>query len=138
MFADDLAKQLSRELELDPPLAPNEEGEYGFMLGDRLMIALKPHESGMALSTVVGNYPADDSPDQEKLFRHLLEANLLGQGTGRGCLSITPTEREVRLTLSLPIEVPYSEWREYLEEFLNFAEYWRTELATYPPSSPNA
>lgn len=131
MFIDDFAKQLSRELQLNPPLVPDERGLFSLRVGSKLHVTLSPHEAGLAIAADVGRPLPENSERREELFRWLLLANLLGQGTGRGMLGLDSKGERVQLVLALPYEIPYLECRQYFEEFLNFAEYWLGEIEEF-------
>jgi hypothetical protein len=131
VFVADFARQLTLELALDPPLAADEAGNFYLGIGPHLPIVISPYESGLAMRADLGSCPEEGSARREELFKLLLLANLLGQGTGRAVLGLDERGEQIRLLLALPYEVPYSECRDHLEGFLNFAEYWYRQLEDF-------
>ena len=69
-------------------------------------------------------------PDKhrEDMFMHLMKANLLGQGTGGSVISLDEEENYLTLSLTLSYEVNYLEFKENLEDFVNYIIYWRDEI----------
>ncbi len=61
----------------------------------------------------------------------LMKANFLGQGTGGGALGLKEDESSLTLSLSLPYEMNYKVFKDSLEEFANFIDYWKKELARH-------
>lgn len=97
-----------------------------FYLND---VTLKEPEDGkFYLFSKLGQVPKEKKDD---LFLYLMQANLLGQGTGLSTLGISDDEKSLTLSLSLPYEVNYREFKEILEEFLNYQDYWRKEIVRF-------
>ena len=63
----------------------------------------------------------------ETLLMKMMEANFLGQGTGGGVLGMKEDETFLTLSLDLPYEVNYTSFKEAVEEFINYLEFWKTE-----------
>lgn len=117
--------QLVQDLEF-PPLSPKDkEGRYQISLTPQLTIFVKELNPGIFFEAVIGALPKEK---REELFIFLMKANLLGQGTGGAVLSLDAEEKFLTLSLSLPYDMNYKSFKENLEEFANFMDYWKEEL----------
>ncbi|NGX34000.1 MAG: hypothetical protein K1060chlam1_00345 [Candidatus Anoxychlamydiales bacterium] len=69
-------------------------------------------------------------PDEKKedLFIYLMRANLLGQGTGRCRIGLDMEEKFLTLSYLIDYEVNYIEFKEKLEDFTNYINYWKKEI----------
>ena len=95
----------------------------------KVMIASFPIEiikldPGVHLSATVAPLP---TKDREDFLLKVTEANFLGQGTGGGVLGLKEDESFLTLSLSLPYEMSYRSFKDTIEEFVNFLEYWKKE-----------
>ncbi len=68
--------------------------------------------------------------DEEKLFAYLLQANFLGQGTGNSVIGLHPDEKTIVLISSFFSEVNYPDFKEHLEEMVNYIDYLTEHLAS--------
>jgi len=60
-----------------------------------------------------------------------MHANLLGQGTGGAALGWEEDENLLTLSLAIPYEINYTEFKQNVEEFANFTAYWKEELKQF-------
>lgn len=84
---------------------------------------LKP--KGIFISSILSPVP---TLKKEEIFLRLMEANLLGQGTGGGVISLDTQENFLTLSLDLPYEMDYVKFKEQIEDFVNYLSYWREEI----------
>jgi len=89
------------------------------------MIKLDP---GAHFSALVAPLP---TKEKEEFLLKLMQANFLSQGTGGGALGLKEDESFLTLSLSLPYEMNYRAFKDRIEEFVNFLEYWKSETARY-------
>lgn len=80
---------------------------------------------GMYLRSVLGPLPEEE---REEKLAHYSFANLLGQGTGRARLGLDAAGKAVTLTMHTPEDMSYTHFKECIEEFANFVDYWKEEL----------
>ena len=126
-----LLRQLSEELEL--PLSPKDEkGMFHLEINAELKIALKELEPGAFLFTKIGLCPTEK---KEELFLLLMRANLLGIGTGGSVLALDEDEKFLTLSFVLPYDVNFKTFKETVEDFSNFVDYWRGELLKFEQSA---
>jgi len=118
-------QQLILDLELEP-IAPKDENQQFFIpINEKLKICVKELEPGFLFRSTIGLCP---TLKKEELFIWLMKANFLGQGTGGGILGLDPEEKWVVFSLSLPFEMNYKTFKEALEDFANYSDYWKEEL----------
>ena len=82
--------------------------------------------AGIALRAAVAPCP---SQKREDLFIQLMQANFLAQGTGGAAIGLDRNEKNLSLSLKLPYELTYMSFKEHLEIFANYLEYWRSTLS---------
>jgi hypothetical protein len=81
---------------------------------------------GILFKSIVGTLILNS--DRESVFSHFMQANFLGQGTGGAVLSLDPDEKFLTLSLTIPYEGNYRIFRDKLEDFINYLEFWKSEL----------
>ena len=59
---------------------------------------------------------------------YLMKANLLGQGTGGATLAMDENENFLTLSLVLPYDMNYKTFKDALEDFANYLDFWKAEL----------
>ncbi|MBI5274591.1 MAG: type III secretion system chaperone [Chlamydiales bacterium] len=67
----------------------------------------------------------------ESFFMYIMSANYLGLGTGKSIIGLEPNEKFLTLSMAIPYEENYMEFKELLEEFLNHLQYWKDQIETY-------
>lgn len=123
-----LLRQLSEEFSLGVPPERSKENTYPLTLSPRMQIDIQPLDPGLAFSAPLE--PLQDSK-REELFIYLMRANFLGQGTGEGVISLDPDEKLLTLSLVVPYDVDYKTFKSDLENFANYVDFWRQELAYF-------
>jgi Tir chaperone protein (CesT) family len=118
-------KTLSEELNLAPSFQQNKEQFYAVFLNPELEIKVKELDPGMLFFGKVGPCPA---LKKEELFIYLMKANFLGQGTGGASLGFDEIGNCLTLSLILPYDLNYKLFRDALEDFVNYIDYWKAEL----------
>lgn len=116
--------KFQQEMGIERSLQSEIPGTYLLPLDEGLTIQLSSLEEGVSLSCQLLKCPKEN---QEELYTHLLLANLFGQGTAGAVLALS--ENGDFLTLSHPIDhaLPYKEFKDVLEEFINSVDFWRQE-----------
>lgn len=89
------------------------------------MIKLDP---GAHFSAKIAPLP---TKEKDEFMLKLMQANFLGQGTGGGTLGLKEDESFLTLSLSLPYEMNYRAFKDAVEEFVNYLEYWKAETARH-------
>jgi hypothetical protein len=118
--------QLVKELGLGTPVF-EKDGSCQLEISSYPVKIVK-QESGAYLSALVAPPPPKE---MEEYLLKLMQANFLGQGTGGAVLGMTEDESFLTLSLNLPYEINYRAFKDTIEEFINYLEYWKTETAKY-------
>lgn len=121
-------KTLMQELELNATLSKDENRMVQLQINPTLLISFKELDPGIYLSSTLGSCPKEK---REELFMWLMKANFLAQGTGGGTIALDPDENNLTLSLVLPYDMNYKTFKENLEDFANFVDYWKEELVRY-------
>ncbi len=101
-------------------------GTYYIKIGNEFDVWIKALEPGIVLKSVISSLTTGS--DHETLFIYLMKANFIGQGTGGGVISLDPEEKFLTLSLIMPYEVNYRIFRDRLEDFVNYLDFWKSEL----------
>ena len=118
-------KQLSEEFDL--PMRPHLDKDKFFVLSFNpdLTIKLKEEDPGLILFAQIGATP---QVKKEEFFSYVMRANFLGQGTGGATIGLDETESFLTLSSVLPYDMNYKMFRDTVEDFANYVDYWKTEL----------
>ena len=117
-------KRLAEDLEL-PPFPPKDSNSCVLLpLAKDLMVSIKALRSGLAFFASVAPAPLQK---KEEAFMYFMKANLLGQGTGDQVLGLDPEEKSLTLSCVIPYDMDYKEFKEKIEDFANYLDYWRLE-----------
>jgi hypothetical protein len=101
-------------------------GDFVVHINDQIDIWLRDLKPGISVKSLIGNIPTIS--DKEEFFSYLCRANYIGQGTGGSVISMDPNEKFLTLSIILTYEVNYRIFRDKLEDFLNYLEFWKSEL----------
>ena len=64
-----------------------------------------------------------DGLDEEKVYSYLMQANYLGQGTGKSAIGIHPNDKFITLSYLLLFDLDYAYFKERIEEMVNYIDY---------------
>lgn len=122
---DYLMQQLSLELQIDPPLKAEVRGTYVIPIEEDLSITVTVLPlQGIMLSSTLGKIPGGH---EEAFFEGMLRGNLFGDGTHGAVLGISPDGANFTLNQIVERRIDYSEFRNIFEDFINTADFWRSE-----------
>lgn len=85
-------------------------------------------DSEHTLSCHIGPLP---ERNREDFYLLLMRANFLGQGTGGHVLGMDNEEKYLTLSSKIPYDVNVKGFKDYVEDFVNFVDYWREQLARH-------
>ncbi len=125
-------QELYEKFEIQATPNKGKAGVYELTLNAQHVIQVEPLTPGFSLSSSITALP---HLSREALFIYLMKANFLGQGTGGSVIGIDHTEKFLILSLTIPYELNYRMFEEKLENYINFLEYWRTEIEYYNNNS---
>lgn len=75
-----------------------------------------------------------ENVDEEKLFSYLMNANFLGQGTGRSVLGLHPNNMTIVLSQVIFFEIDYADFKDRIEEMVNYIDYLTGHLLSKIPT----
>ncbi|MCB1180448.1 MAG: type III secretion system chaperone [Chlamydiia bacterium] len=126
--------QLTQEFGWDP-VARNDDGSYSLSLDPNLQIVLRENElRGITLLSSLASLP--ENGREEYLIR-AMTANLFGAETGGAVLGLDREGKVIFLSTFLGENLSYRDFRERLEDFVNYAESWRNETLGFVPNKVN-
>jgi hypothetical protein len=106
----------------------SEEGERSLLritVPPSIEIEVELGERGGEMRVLLAPLPEEG---REVVLSHLMQANYLGQGTGGGVLGIAEESGTITFSRRLQRDIGSKELQERIEEFVNYAEYWREQL----------
>ncbi|MEM8727954.1 MAG: type III secretion system chaperone [Chlamydiota bacterium] len=129
MKIEALIDKLSSELKLEVVPQKDRKDLYTLKIGSSPRVSIKELEPGAFFEARI--FPIPKQENKEALFIYLMKANLLGQGTGGAVIGIDHSEKFFSLTLTLPFEIDYRIFHDSLEDYLNYIDYWKEEIAIF-------
>lgn len=117
--------QLIEELGLASTNVQDPSGYFSLTFKENLTIFLRDLSPGFALKALICPLP---EKGREDLFIYLMKANLLGQGTGDQILGADPNEKFLTLSRTISYEIDYINFKEILENFVNYFAFWKGEI----------
>ena len=124
---DRLLEQLYQELNLGLVPPEDEKKSRAVKIGE-LSFSVKELDPGIFFfGTIAPPAPAK----KEEFFTWIMKANFLGQGTGGAAIGLEEDESVLTLSQALPYDMNYKAFKEALEDFANFLQYWKKEVARF-------
>lgn len=121
----DLLNELALSLELAPPPPAEKKRPIHMELSPYHAIDFRELAKGFSMWSRIGECPAKNKED---FYLYAMRANFLGQGTGNYVLGIDPEEKHLTLSSHLPYEMDFKKFKETVEDFVNFVDYWKEAL----------
>jgi len=123
----DFVKKLCEDINLQMPEMEKDKS-YILAITDDIEIKVWDLEPGFYLHNDLILCPAQK---KENLFIYLMRANHLGQGTGGSRIGLDKEEKFLTLSYNIAYEVKYIEFKDKVEDFVNYIVFWRNEIETY-------
>jgi hypothetical protein len=117
-------EKLCKSLSLEIPKKEKDKS-YTIKINDMLEIKIWSLDPGFYFHSNIIQCPQEK---REELFTYLMRANLLGQGTARNKIGLDKEEKFLTLSHHISYEVKYIEFKEKLEDFVNYILYWQKEI----------
>ena len=128
-------QNLCSDLELPSPAPKDENKQYFLMLPPQIKVSLKELDPGYYLHATIGPCP---TLKKEDLFIFLMKANFLGQGTGGSTIGLSDDENFLTLSLAIPYDMNYKSFRDTIEDFTNYIDYWKDELMRHQKAAESS
>lgn len=123
-----LLTSLLQELNLPSPLIENKEKEYEVVLNEETHLLFKDLDPGFSCKSLIAPIPTEDH--LEDLYILCMKANFLGQGTKGAAIAIDPSLKNFLFTLSITEEMNYRLFKETIEDFVNYLNYWKKRIGS--------
>ncbi len=124
----ELLVELAANLNIAPPELSNKETLMQWNITRSHELQFGPLEHDFSLSCRIGEPPVRNKED---FYVLLMSANFLGQGTGGNILGMDKEEKYLTLSSIIPYDVEAKRFKEIVEDFVNFVDFWREELARH-------
>ena len=123
-MVNDYIKKLCESLNIEIPIIEKDKS-YLIKINDETEVKIWNLDPGYYFHSNVVLCPQEK---KEELFIYLMRANLLGQGTSKSRIGLDKEEKFLTISYSIAYEVKYIEFKEKLEDFVNYIIYWRKEI----------
>ena len=123
-----MIEKLFKDLNLELP-EKAEDKSYLLSINEDVEIKIIDLDGGFYFHTNLLYLKEEEK--KEDLFMYIMKANLLGQGTGKATIGMDKDEKFLTLSYDIPYEVKYMEFKEKLEDFVNYALYWKSEIQRF-------
>ena len=110
------------------------EGKWTVKLSDKEQVTIYKASEVIYFHAVIGPLPQGN---REDLFIYFMQANFLGQGTGDSVIGLDLAENFLTLSMSIVYEINYRIFKDKIEEFFNYLNYWREELRRLEQEAQN-
>lgn len=121
-------EQLVKEMEIPMP-EEHAQGEYECIFAPQIRVQFTEHpDTGIRLFSALAEVP---NPKTEEFLHLAMAANLFGQEVGENFLGLDKDGKKVTITRFINKESQYQDFKVGLEEFLNYAETWKTDTEVY-------
>jgi hypothetical protein len=117
--------ELSKELEMEPPFAPEPTGIYLYRLDEELAVEISEMKpQGVMLYCMICPYKKGK---EGELFELMMIGNLLGQGTRGATLGLNEGGEKLTLSRNIDYPIDYATFRDLLEDFVNVVNFWHEQ-----------
>jgi len=120
-------EKLCETLNIEIP-TKDKDKSYLIKINEEIEIKIWDLDPGFYFHAILSECPQEKKED---LFIYLMKANLLGQGTAKSRIGLDLKEKVLTLSLYIDYEIKYMEFKEKLEDFINYIIYWRKEIKQY-------
>ncbi len=120
----DHIEKLCKSLKIEVPIKDKDKS-YSIKINEELEIKIWDLDPGFYFHSHIIECPQEKKED---LFIYLMRANLLGQGTAKSRIGLDKEEKILTLSHHIAYEIKYTEFKEKLEDFVNYILYWRKEI----------
>lgn len=113
---------------MDPLEGRDKQGAYHLLLNDDTDLSFREMDPGVLLFSPIRPCP---SKKKEEFFIFLMRANFLGLGTGDSAIALDAEEKFLTLSTYLTYDMNFRSFKETVEDFVNFLDYWKGELERF-------
>ena len=124
--------QLAIDLEIEEDMATESPNEWCVNLDKDISIIMREANPGFTLESPIAPVPQTNC---EELFTDVMWGNLFGQGTGESTIGINADGQYFTLSRTIPYELNYNDFKDLLEDFANYVDFWQTEVGKHQRAS---
>lgn len=124
---------LSKDLKCDPALSVNEKREAIIEFSDGLAVTIHEDETKIWFKTT---YSTLYIKEKEILYTEMMKGNFLGIETGHGAIGLSLDGQKATFCKSISINEAYHDFKEALEDFMNFSSYWKQKIDKLQNANP--
>lgn len=128
MKLEKLLQEMQKEYELKEPIPQVSPGVWQIPVEEGIYVTLTQLPQGMHLFSSFMDAPIGE---EEKLYEHMLYANLFGQGTQGAVLGLNEEGRKLTLSHLIDYDIDYKAFQDLFEDFVNSIDFWLEEALTY-------
>jgi len=126
-MAEELIIELCSNLNLDAPELQKDKS-YLLRINEYIDIKVWYLDPGYYFNADLLPPP---TRNREDFFSYIMSANVLGQGTGGSRIGLDIEEKFLTLSYMIPYAPNYKEFKETIEDFVNYVIYWKDEITRY-------
>ena len=115
-------QQLAIDLDILDDINDDELDCYTIPIEEGIFVTVQELRPGFNLFATFTMFPQIENT--EILSTALMNANLLGRGTGNALIGLDENGKYLTLSQTITYEVNYHEFRDTLEDFVNTIDYW--------------
>ena len=116
--------KLASDIQVTKVYEKKEKNLFFLPFGER-NISIHSKKNQLIINAEMGTLPDEEV---EPFCQYLLFANYLGQGTGNCSIGLRPDKQTITLTRTVDKEVDYLTFKEVIEEFVNYLDYWKDHI----------
>lgn len=117
--------QIVEILNLEKGVYPDENKVFSLDLGQDLIVRYNDLHPGLYMVSYLG--PLSEK-NRETFLIALMHMNLFGNGTGKGVIGYDDEIKLLTFSQVVPYRLQFEEFKNALEDFINYVEFWKTEL----------
>jgi len=121
----EFTERIIKILNLDQGAFPDENKMYSLDLGNDLVVRYADLHPGIYMMSYLQPL---DVKRREVFSVSLMHLNLFGNGTGGGVIGYDEEIKLLTFSQAVPYRLHFGEFKNVLEDFINYVEFWNTEL----------
>jgi hypothetical protein len=124
----ELLEALALLLKVGSPTFKNKDAAIAWNLTSKHELSFVSTDAGNSVSCTIGQLP---EKNKEDFYLLTMRANFLGQGTNGHVIGMDKEEKFLTLSSKIPYDVDVKGFKNYIEDFVNYVDYWRGELSRH-------
>ncbi len=118
-------KQILEQLGMNEGGYPDDHKIYHIDFGNNLIVRYNDLDPGVYFNS---DLVVLESKNREAFLMSLMHLNLFGRGAQGAVFGYDEGIKQLTLSLAVPYRLKFKEFKNILEDFVNYIEFWKTEL----------